>query len=155
MSIADYISEGSGTLQRGELRRIASVYPWFLTAQKLLDDKFGELHTAIYLQRLYGSVKEEPSELGNEVKTEVVDAFLHSGDYKIQPADEDGCADSLIRQDNADDDMVTEQLAEIYEKQGLYGEAKAIYAKLSLLDPKKSVYFAEIISRLDEKIINN
>ena len=49
-----------------------------------------------------------------------------------------------------DDDMISEELAEIYRTQGLTERAKAIYTKLSLLYPEKSVYFAEIIDRINE-----
>ena len=38
---------------------------------------------------------------------------------------------------------------DVYKRQaqGLYDEAIAIYRKLSLLNPEKSVYFAEIIDK--------
>ena len=52
---------------------------------------------------------------------------------------------------SGDDDLVTEDLAEIYLAQGLCDEAIAIYRKLSLLNPEKSVYFASLI----DKIANN
>ena len=48
-----------------------------------------------------------------------------------------------------EDDLVTEELAEIYRQQGLNDEACAIYRKLSLRNPEKSVYFAELIGKLE------
>ena len=48
-----------------------------------------------------------------------------------------------------DDEVVTEELAEIYLAQGLCDKAIAIYRKLSLLNPEKSVYFAELIGKLE------
>ena len=42
----------------------------------------------------------------------------------------------------------TEELAEIYRQQGLNDEACAIYRKLSLRNPEKSVYFAELIDEI-------
>ena len=47
-----------------------------------------------------------------------------------------------------EDDLVTEELADIYRQQGLNDEARAIYRKLSLRNPEKSVYFAELIDEL-------
>jgi hypothetical protein len=48
----------------------------------------------------------------------------------------------------APEDMVTETLARIYADQGLYTRAIDIYEKLSLREPKKSVYFADLIQDL-------
>jgi hypothetical protein len=49
------------------------------------------------------------------------------------------------------EDMVTETLAQIYAEQGLYTLAIDTYEKLSLLEPKKSVYFATLIQNLKSK----
>ncbi len=46
------------------------------------------------------------------------------------------------------DDLVTEELAEIYRDQGLDAEAIAIYTKLSLVNSEKSVYFAKLIEQI-------
>ncbi len=46
------------------------------------------------------------------------------------------------------EDIVTETLAKIYESQGLVSLALATYEKLSLLEPKKSTYFAALIQNL-------
>jgi hypothetical protein len=48
----------------------------------------------------------------------------------------------------APEDMVTETLAKIYTEQGLYTRAIDIYEKLSLREPKKSIYFADLIQNL-------
>ena len=48
-----------------------------------------------------------------------------------------------------DEDMVSEELAEIYEKQGLYDDAIATYRALSLLNSEKSIYFAGLIAKLE------
>ena len=48
-----------------------------------------------------------------------------------------------------EEDLVSEELAEIYLAQGLRAKAIDTYRKLSLLNPEKSVYFAELIGRIE------
>ncbi len=45
-------------------------------------------------------------------------------------------------------DIITEAMAEVFEKQGLYEKAAEVYRKLSLLNPSKSAYFADRINAL-------
>jgi hypothetical protein len=47
-----------------------------------------------------------------------------------------------------DRDIVTEAMAEVWEKQGNHEKAIAVYNKLSLLDPSKRAYFAAKIEAL-------
>jgi hypothetical protein len=51
-----------------------------------------------------------------------------------------------------DREVVTEAMAEVWEKQGNIAKAIEIYSKLSLLDPSKSVYFAAKIEDLKKRI---
>jgi hypothetical protein len=51
-----------------------------------------------------------------------------------------------------DREVVTEAMAEVWEKQGNAIKAIEIYSKLSLLDPPKSVYFAAKIEDLKKRI---
>ncbi len=48
--------------------------------------------------------------------------------------------------------FVSETLARIYTEQGLYDKALDTYQKLSLKYPEKSVYFADLIAELKEKL---
>ena len=54
--------------------------------------------------------------------------------------------------EDPNNDFVTETLAEIHVKQKNYLKAIKIYKRLSLLNPEKSNYFAELIKNLKEKI---
>ena len=49
-------------------------------------------------------------------------------------------------------EVVTETMAEVWEKQGNAGKAIEIYTKLSLLEPSKSPYFASKIEELKKTI---
>lgn len=51
-----------------------------------------------------------------------------------------------------DREVVTEAMAEVWEKQDNVAKAIEIYSKLSLLDPLKSVYFAAKIEELKKRI---
>ena len=86
-----------------------------------------------------------------EVTTDdIIDRFLRADNLRIVA--EDGEADGDIVTEaafDADDDLASEELAEIYLAQGLKDMAKETYRKLSLLNPEKSVYFAELIAKIE------
>lgn len=84
----------------------------------------------------------------------VIDEFLENmgaGERIVPPpigtemyTEEDISAASIAE----DDGIATETLAEIYLAQGLPDRAIEIYSKLSLKYPEKSVYFADLIARV-------
>ncbi len=81
---------------------------------------------------------------------DIIDRFLRADNLRIVA--EEGEADGDIVTEaafDADDDLASEELAEIYLAQGLKDMAKETYRKLSLLNPEKSVYFAELIAKIE------
>lgn len=82
---------------------------------------------------------------------DIIDRFLQQEDLRIV-ADEEGDEPEVTTEPElaADDDVVSEQLAEIYAAQGLHDKAIEIYRKLSLRNPEKSVYFAELIGNIEK-----
>ncbi len=85
-----------------------------------------------------------------DITMEVIDRFLAEEPKRMVPREGIPQGDMSAESVADDDDPASEELAEIYLAQGLTKRAKAIYAKLSLLYPEKSVYFAEIIDRIDK-----
>ena len=81
---------------------------------------------------------------------DIIDKFLRTENHRIV-AEEGEVTQEIVTEAVLDEeeDMVSEELAEIYLAQGLKDMAKETYRKLSLLNPEKSIYFAEIISKID------
>ena len=90
------------------------------------------------------------SRLTRITSDDIIDKFLRSDSRRIV-AEEGEVTHEIVTEAELDDDedMVSEELAEIYLAQGLKDMAKETYRKLSLLNPEKSIYFAEIISKID------
>lgn len=81
---------------------------------------------------------------------DLIDRFLKEKELRIV-AEEGEVTEEITIEASLDDedDLVSEDLAEVYLNQGLNEEALKIYRRLCLLNPEKSVYFAEIIQRLE------
>lgn len=87
--------------------------------------------------------------------------YFSSEQYKSFSREEDNIFASFVKSEKAVPDsfdesepafeQATETLAGIYAAQGYVKEAKQIYYKLSLRYPEKSVYFASLIEKLEEK----
>ena len=107
------------------------------------------------LQAREGAEKEKEKEKEEhdrplDITMEVIDRFLAEEPKRMVPREGIPQGDMSAESVADDDDPASEELADIYARQGLYAKAKEIYARLSLLYPEKSVYFAEIIDRIDK-----
>ena len=129
----------------------AESYPW-CTVLRVVSDNGSALQRLLVTNR--GVSQIDLLDIDVESLTEVtsgqlIDRFLKMDDYRIV-AEEGDEADSIVTEAAFDDedDIVSEEIAEIYVAQGLKMQAIEIYRKLSLLNPKKSAYFADQIEKL-------
>lgn len=87
-----------------------------------------------------------------EQKASLIDRFIQDNPaFTVRPPEPSGIAEKINRQlDNAaeGDEYMTETLARIYVKQGLYQKAITAFRKLSVKYPEKSVYFARQIDEV-------
>jgi len=90
----------------------------------------------------------------NSEGSDLIDQFIHgiiSDTPLIQLSSESGKI--LSDQSNQiSEDLITETLANVYLKQGLYHEALESYQKLSLKFPEKNSYFATQIEKIKKLI---
>ena len=112
------------------------------------------------VRELLKQLAERPVLEGKEIDIErlmqlsaddIIERFLRSSHGRIV-AEEGEPADDIVIEAELDqeDDMVSEELAEVYLAQGLKDMAKETYRQLSLLNPEKSVYFAGLIEKIDK-----
>ena len=143
-------------MERG-LKNIAAideaVYPWCTTLRAVKSPN-SPLQSLLSTVRGAGLLQLEGIDverLAAVSDAELISRFLKMDDYRIVAEDGEPDADIKIEAEfDEDDDLVSEELAEIYANQGLKSEAIEIYRKLSLLNPKKSAYFAEKIENIEK-----
>jgi tetratricopeptide (TPR) repeat protein len=108
------------------------------------------------LSELVNEINEAAGKLKKDKKTEtnedLIDRFLKENPAvsKIEP-NMPVNINSIEDQDNTsneNDEFITETLARIYIKQGLYQKAINAFQRLSLKYPEKSVYFARQIEEV-------
>ena len=147
-----------------DFRNIASLeelverYPWFTAARLRLLRERG-IETIDTFSRLLAELHPTATIKRQEIDVEtmcrlstgdIIDRFLKRNDYRITA--EEGDADDISKVEIDDvDDLVSEELAELYANQHLYAEAIDTYRKLSLLNSEKSIYFAGLIAQLERK----
>ena len=115
-------------------------------SQEVVSAKVGELVSLpeIDLQKI------DIELLTKITSSDIIDRFLRAETHRIVA--EEGEVESEIVTEaelQDEDDMVSEELAEVYLAQGLKDMAIETYRKLSLLNPEKSIYFAELISKIE------
>jgi hypothetical protein len=86
-------------------------------------------------------------------KDELIDRFIATNPGSIRPGDSTVPVQPVVNDKIDEDSLITDTLAGIYVKQGLYGKAIYSYEKLILKYPEKSVYFAAQIEDI-KKLIN-
>ncbi|MBQ5829644.1 MAG: hypothetical protein IIW45_05520 [Alistipes sp.] len=140
------------------LEELVERYPWFTAARlRLLRERGIETADAFshLLAELHPTATIKRQEIDVETMCrlstgDIIDRFLKRNDYRITA--EDGDADDISKVEIEDvDDLVSEELAELYANQHLYAEAIDTYRKLSLLNSEKSIYFAGLIAQLERK----
>lgn len=137
---------------------LLATYPWF-TAARVASARAGgaeeSVQRVLRAARVVSSLwlkNVDAQALAEVTEGEIIDSFLRLDDYKIVADETDDAAEIRTSADLDDeDDLVSEELAEVYIAQGMKAKAIEIYRKLSLLNTEKSIYFAEKI----EKLSNN
>ena len=146
------------TKEYNNIEQLLEQYPWW-SALRLAVARNDNGDTMDAATRLIASLHPTATlrpadidlELLRNVSTEdIIERFLKLDDYRIVAKDGDD-SDLATPEISGDDELVSEEIAEIYEKQGLYAEAIATYRKLSLLNSEKSIYFARLIEEIQDK----
>jgi tetratricopeptide (TPR) repeat protein len=146
------------TQEYNNIDQLLEQYPWWnaprLVAARNSDGEIKDAATRLVatlhptaMLRLADIDIERLSHVSTE---DIIERFLRLDDYRIVAKDGDD-SDLAAPEIEDDDELVSEEIAEIYEKQGLYAEAIATYRKLSLLNSEKSIYFARLISDIEKK----
>lgn len=133
-------------------------YAWYTTARQLhinCDERCAALQRLLMQNRDVSSLElcdVDIERLTEETSGEIIDRFLKLDSYRIAADEAEGEAEDIQLEPDLEDedDVESEELAEIYANQGLKSEAIEIYRKLSLLNPEKSVYFAEKIENINK-----
>lgn len=153
-----YIASG-GTVEapsEAELDSLLKRCEWFSTARRVRALVRGERDERLELAAPWRgeSALDRPAvdagALTFLTSEDLIDRFLREENLRIVA--EEGEPETEVRTEaefTDEEDLVSEELAEIYLAQGLRSKAIDTYRKLSLLNPEKSVYFAELIGKIE------
>lgn len=147
---------GTGAPSAADLDALIGRWEWFSLARTIRAVVAGTEDSRLVLTAPWRELsslaahKVDAAALAEVTPEELIDRFLREQDLRIVAGEGEPDAEVQTRPElDAEDDVVSEELAEIYLAQGLRDEAIAIYRKLSLLNPEKSVYFAELIGKTE------
>ena len=122
-----------------QIAELLEKYPWYEVARVAQSQVSHRRYTI------------DVEKIAEESEGEIISRFLRKTDLRIVA--EEGEAEGDVRTEaeiDEEDDLVSEELAEIYLLQGLKCEAIEIYRKLSLLNSEKSAYFAKKIEDIEK-----
>ena len=144
-----------------DIEQIVARYPWWSAARlrlyRLKKEKSDAKTSLVAQLHPLGAIARQSidfKKLTELTTDDRIDKFLNLDSYRIVA--EEGDADDISEVEiGLDEEMVSEDLAEIYINQGLYDQAIDTYRKLSLLNSEKSIYFAGLIAKIEKKRENN
>ncbi|MBQ6613048.1 MAG: hypothetical protein IIX19_04935 [Alistipes sp.] len=147
-------------VKTNDIEQVVARYPWWSAARLRLyrakganSDVATRLIATLHPMGAIARHDIDFTKLTTLSHDELIDKFLTLDNYRITA--EEGEAEELSEAKFDDeDDIVSEELAEIYLNQGLYSQAIDTYRKLSLLNSEKSIYFAGLIAKIEEKLEN-
>lgn len=141
---------------QGGLDAALAAAPWFVPLRVMREMERqtpDPLVTTLAPWRAESSLRREEVDaaaLTKRSSEEIIDTFLQERDLRIVAREDAPDVEVRLQPELDDEDeIVSEELARIYLAQGLRERAAAIYRKLSLLNPEKSVYFAELIRNME------
>ena len=152
----------TGILSLEQARELAARYPWFNIPEIIKYRTNGTVGRRLaILSRFRPAILKVPEAIHDNIQTayatmpdekdtmSIIDAFIRSGEHRITAADTtpEDLPDTDNNDDAIPDELLTEEFASIYLAQGMNDRAVEIYRRLSLLNPEKSIYFAELIEK--------